>query len=236
VNLSSKIWPCRVGFLLTTMVVLGRCAVASAACDQTNLLAGRAPAGAEGLRNDLSRLTDGVVGEPGAQWNAPVVVELNQNGASVTFDLGEPRELSAAYLQGDANDTYQLSGSADGAPGTYVPLATFPNVSSAGHGLRDRAIQLGPKTVRFVRLEQPAGDSYYSVSELAVYCKQPDPFPPRLTVDPKAPGDGAAAEAKRRRESFRLRYGVALAALLWFGYLVFRSSSGKKGPPEASAG
>lgn len=232
VHLTSKTWSSRLG-LLVTVLVLGRAATGVAApCDQSNLLAGRSPASAEGLRHDLSRLTDGVVGEPGAQWNAPVVVELSQAGAFVTYDLGEPREISAAYLQGDANDTYQLSGSLDGAPGTYIPLATFPNVAAAGHGLRDRAIQVAPRTVRFVRLDQPAGDSYYSVAELAVYCKQPEPFPPHLTIDLKAPGDEAAAAAKRRRESFRALYGVALVALVWFGYLAFRSS-GRSG---ASAG
>ena len=114
---------------LAAALVLSRAAPAQAApvCGTENLLAGKMPQDSADTRRDLAKLTDGVVTREGSTWNAPVVVELASSASYVTYDLGEPREISALFMQGDANDVYRISGSVDGSPGSFQPIGEFPN-------------------------------------------------------------------------------------------------------------
>jgi hypothetical protein len=194
-------------------------AAAAATCGTENLLAGKMREASE-TRNDLARLTDGVVGREGAPWNAPVVVVLTTPVSFVTFDLGEPREISTLYLQADANDVYRVSGSLDGSPAHFRPIAAFPNVIEKGHGLRDRAIEMSPTTVRYLRVGEPTGDSYFSIAEVGAYCRKPSPFPPRLRADESPEQQSPAAEPNGRWPAFVARYGMALAALGWLVHLM----------------
>ena len=51
----------------------------------------------------------------GAQWDSAPAVILESPAASVTYDLGAIIAVSGVYVQADANDTYRVSGSADGS-------------------------------------------------------------------------------------------------------------------------
>jgi spermidine synthase len=160
-----------------------------AACDSTNLLAGIAPIAQQNVSGDPHRVTDGAVGAEGTAWDAPPAVTF-RSGGSLSYDLGATLTLSAAFLQADANDTYELSGSLDGAPGSYRNLAELENVVERGHGLRGRVARFEPVTLRFLRVSEGVGDGAFSIAELAVYCAAPTPFPPALRVE--GPGQPAS--------------------------------------------
>src|SRR6185369_2704796 len=185
---------------------------ASPACGPENLLAGLKPAARSGVGGDAAPVTDGAAAPEGALWDGPAAVKLDGGGASLTYDLGTARSVSALFLQADANDSYKISGSTDGKPGTFRILAEVANVVDRGHGLRNRSVQIQPVTIRYLRVGDAEGDGAFSVSELAAYCVVPTPFPPVFrTVDapmamgPAAPGPSETAEhAERPRPPFGL--------------------------------
>ena len=137
-------------------------------------------------------------GPEGADWNSPVTVTLENANSSITYDLGEAREISAIVAQADANDTYKVMGSADGSPASFKLIVELANVVNTGHGLRTRATQVTPTTVRYLRIGDANGDTYFSMSEFQAYCKAPTPFPPGMKIVDAPP---AAAPIRRRRPS-----------------------------------
>src|SRR5690349_5669202 len=78
-----------------------------------NLLAGMKPVQVDGVRGNPDLVTDGAVGTEGSVWDAPVAVVLERTSSALTYDLGQPRTIGAVYVQADANDTYEVSGSLD---------------------------------------------------------------------------------------------------------------------------
>jgi spermidine synthase len=149
-------------------------------CGTENLLAGKAPAEHQEIPGNLSLITDGEVGAEGMQWDAPVAVTFTSSSASLTYDLGSLRTVSALYVQADANDTYRIFGSPDGTPGSFRDLTTVEDAFARGHGLRYRAIRVPATRVRFLRIGEANGDGRFSISELAAYCREPTPFPPTM--------------------------------------------------------
>jgi hypothetical protein len=204
------------------------------------------------VKGDVALVTDGTVGPEGAEWNAPVTVTLENASSSITYDLGEPRQVSAVVLQADANDTYKVMGSLDGSPTSYKLLIEVANVVNAGHGLRTRAPQLPPATVRYLRVGDASGDNYFTISEFQAFCKAPTPFPPGnkvVDVPPTATPDSKEAP-KPGSDTGRwalLLTAVALA-LAWLAYKTITRPSAESGesadasakagdkPPESPAG
>jgi spermidine synthase len=163
---------------------------AASGCDTADLLAGRMPSAHADIHGNVALVTDGAVASEGAPWDAPAAVKLASHAASITYDLGGPRKVSALYVQADANDTYKIAGSSDGQTGSFRVLAEVANVVDRGHGLRVRSVQIEPVTVRYLRLGDPEGDGFFSVSEFAAYCLAPTPFPPVMRVGDAAPATG----------------------------------------------
>ncbi len=193
-------------------------------CDTRNLLAGRMPSAQVEVSGNVALITDGAVAREGASWDAPAAVKLASQAASITYDLGEPRKVSALYAQADANDTYKIAGSSDGQPGSFRVLAEVANVVDRGHGLRVRSVQIEPVTVRYLRIGEAVGDAFFSVSEFAAYCLAPTPFPPVLRIADSLPvpaplpaAEPAAAESTtgaRLIVWLEILLGVAIAALV----------------------
>jgi spermidine synthase len=150
-------------------------------CGTENLLAGKLPWQQHELRGDSAAVTDGVVGAEGAPWEASFAVQLDTRASFLTYDLGGARSVSGFLLQADANDSYTISGSVDGAAGSYRPIAEAVNVVDRGHGLRTRLIVEAPATVRYLRVGDSNGDGAYSISEFAAYCRAPS-SPPQLRI------------------------------------------------------
>jgi spermidine synthase len=154
----------------------------AAPCGTENLIAGKLPWQEQVSRGNLPLVTDGAVGPEGALWNVPLAITLENGFGSLTYDLGAPLSIGALYLQADANDTYKITGSLDGAPGSFKILTEIANVVDRGPGLRARFRVILPALVRYLRVGEAEGDGYYSISEFAAYCRAPTPFPPAMRV------------------------------------------------------
>jgi hypothetical protein len=239
-----KLHPILTALALSTLSLTRATPTHAASCGTENLLAGRKPSQSQDIKGELGLVTDGQVGAEGTVWDAPVGVVLETPSAQVTYDLGEPREISAIVVQADANDTYKVRGSLDGAPTSYKVLAELANVVDRGHGLRTRALEIPPTTVRYIRFGEGAGDNYFSLAEFAAYCKKPSPFPPNMKVveTPAAQSaEPAVAPAKDGGRSVLLLAAAALG-LAWLAYRTLnRGKAGEKvgenvgdgGGPEA---
>lgn len=207
---------------------------AEPACGTDNLLAGRKPARTDSIRGDVALLTDGAIGAEGTVWDAPVAVVLESPSSAVTFDLGEARSVSALYVQADANDTYKISGALEDKPSSYKVLAELPNVvTERGHGLRGRTVTVPATTVRYLRVGDGNGDGYFSLSEIAAFCKAPAPFPPafRVVAAPPAAANNAAPAAKTG-DSGGGSIVLLVIAALGLAWLAYRTV---KGVPEESS-
>ncbi len=194
----------------------------SQACPPGNLLAGRNPAGRLNVRGQLALVTDGAATAEGALWNAAPAVILDTPASTLTYDLGSPVSVRAVYLQADANDTYTLFGSLDGR--AFAPLAQAP--IKDGHGLRGRTLELPGAVVRFLRVGEGKGDSYYSISELQAFCQVPTPFPPALRIV-AAPQAAVAPAWWNDTTSARFEMGLALAGLALLGWGFWLSRQGR---------
>jgi hypothetical protein len=153
-----------------------------ATCTTENLLLGKLPVQQQAMSRDLRLVTDGQVAPEGAQWDAPPAVVFDLAAGSLTYDLGRPTTVSAFSVQADANDTYKIWGSLDGTNESFKLLVEIDNVVATGHGLRTRPVTIDPTVVRFLRIGEPVGDNFYSLSEFEAFCQAPSPFPPHLKV------------------------------------------------------
>jgi hypothetical protein len=214
-------------------------AAAAPPCGTENLLAGKKPSATQAVKGDVGLVTDGTVGPEGAEWNAPVTVTLETAGSSITYDLGEPREISAVVVQADANDTYKVMGSLDGSPASFKLLTELANVVNTGHGLRTRATQMPPATVRFLRLGEANGDNYFTVSELQAFCKAPTPFPPGMKVVDSPPVAAQDPQAAPKPGSDTGRWALLLTAvalaLAWLAYKTITRPSTESSDAAADA-
>ena len=194
----------------------------AAPCGTENLLARKKPSASQGVKGDLGLVTDGTVGPEGTQWDAPVTVTLENANSSITYDLGEVRSISAIVMQGDANDTYKVSGSVDGSPASYKQIVELANVVNSGHGLRTRATQVPPTEVRYLRVGDANGDNFFSISEFAAYCKAPTPFPPGMKIVDVPPASNPDSQAAPKPGSDTGRWALLLTAvalaLAWLAY------------------
>lgn len=148
---------------------------AASEADSANLLAGKRPLRSQGVRR-ASELTNGQSGYEGDEWNTQVTTVFNDRNSFVVFDLGAERELDAAWLQGDNNDSYELAVSSDGERFTRA----WDIGAHAQPGLRNRVKgDLGARG-RYLKLRPRSGDGSFGVSEFQVYARAPSQLPPDL--------------------------------------------------------
>ena len=211
---------------------------AAAPCGTENLLAGKTPSASQAVKGDLALVTNGAAGPEGADWNSPVGVTLENANSSITYDLGEAREISALVAQADANDTYKVMGSVDGSPASFKLIVELANVVNTGHGLRTRATQVTPTTVRYLRIGDANGDAYFSLSEFQAFCKAPTPFPPGMKIVDAPPAAATDAPAPPKPGSDTGRWALLLTAvalaLAWLAYKTITRPSGGAGAADAT--
>jgi len=227
------------GLALSSLSALSSSAWAAPACGTENLIAGKKPLQQTDIKGDTSLVTDGKVGADGSMWDAPVAVTFESAQSALIYDLGEARQVGAFYVQADANDTYKISGALENKPSEFKPLIQLPNVVDRGHGLRTRNLEITPATVRYLRFGEGAGDGYFPISEMAVYCKTPSPWPPAMKVvdappaqtaaDAKAPPKPSTSSDGGRSAIF---LGVAALFLAWLAYRTIKR--GSEPPPAAT--
>ena len=188
-------------------------------CGTQSWIAGTLPSERSRAVGDAASVTNGVVARDGTDWDDASALVL-EAGGSITFDLGQPRAVSALFLQADANDRYPVSGSLVGTPGSFEPIAEFADASNRGHGLQPRTLNIAPVSVRFVRIGGSGGDGFYSISEFSIHCRAPEPFPPVLAAAadassgiqrPKPEPDTAASNSYGRTALLVLAGVLALA-------------------------
>jgi hypothetical protein len=207
-------------------------------CGTDNLLAGKQPHASQDVKGDTKRITDGIAAPEGSAWDAPITVTLTSGAGFISYDLGELRTVSAVVMQGDANDVYKVTGSADGSAGSFKQLVEVPNVVGTGHGLRTRAVKFDATKVRYLRIGEPTGDNFFSMSELAAYCKAPTPFPPpvRVVDVPPAPAPESSATPQPGKDTgpSALLLTVIALSLVYLAYKMVLPRPPE--PPTGSSG
>lgn len=203
-----------------------------ASCGTENLIGGKRPVHWQDVRTSFAMVSDETVAPEGAQWDSPVATIFETGAGSVTFDLGQVYPVGAIYLQADANDSYKIMGSIDGS--SYKELVEIDSVIERGHGLRGRSVEFAPVPVRFIRVGEGLGDGFFSVSELAAFCRAPTPFPPAMRV-----GTAPQAQVTSRpwyyfdwwgdKPSARLEMMLAIGALLLLGWGYTLETEGRAG-------
>jgi hypothetical protein len=206
------------GAALALLCGAAHAAASPSACGTEDLLLGKRPVQVFDVRGNLLQLTDGKRAAEGTDWNAPSAAVLDNGASSLTWDLGEPTPVAAVYLQADANDVYQVSGSVDGV--SYTPFGTA--VLLDGGGLRGRLMVRTPMTLRYLRIDKPAGDGLFSISEVAAFCSPPDPQLPSLAWLPRPPSAPQPARWWNNDASARVELVIAIAGLLVLAYGVRR--------------
>jgi hypothetical protein len=220
----------------SALLSFARPAIAEPACGTDNVLAGKQPQASQELKGDAKFVTDGIAAPEGSAWDAPITVTLGSGAGFITYDLGELRTVSAVVMQGDANDVYKVTGSADGSPGSFKMLVELPNVVGTGqHGLRTRAVKFDATKVRYLRIGEAMGDNFFSISELAAYCKAPTPFPPPVRVvdvpPPPAPESSATPKPGKDTGPSALLLTVIALSLVYLAYKMVLPR-----PPEPPTG
>jgi hypothetical protein len=208
--------------------------LASPSCGTENLLSGKLPSSQQDIGRSLRLVTDESAAPEGAQWDAPPAVVFDTAAGSLTYDLGRPTPVSAFSVQADANDTYKIWGSLDAAPSSFKLLVEVENVVGIGHGLRTRPVTIGTTMVRYLRIGEPIGDNFYSISEFQAFCQAPSPFPPHLKIVDAPPAKVAPQTFWsfywwENDASSRVEMAIAMAALALLGWGLWLA---KKGMPD----
>lgn len=155
-------------------------------------------------------LTDSWLTPDGRAWDAPEATRMTGIRPVVLWELPEPVRVVAAAIQADHDDTYRLSISEDGEQWTELWSAT----PTKEPGLRERSTKDIDRTARFVRFEAIGGDNAYSASEVRLFCKVTDPFPPRAGVRAALPPSPDATLMMRLRSAKLILAVVSIFVLL----------------------
>ncbi len=184
-------WSAALAVLLVASLLV-RAAVAEprASPPPGNLLAGLQPQRSAGVRR-AGVVTDGQVSSPGGGWKTSLTAWLSSSEAYVQYDLGQVMTVSAAYLQADCNDRYEISLSQDGK--TFTSLWRAP--PTRGRGLQARHNRRLAGTGRYVRIQASGGDGNFSISEVQLFAEPPKPFPPKLKVGEAQDLDASVRDA-----------------------------------------
>jgi hypothetical protein len=206
---------------IASLALLWGCVQESSDPIPGNLLVG-AKVDNSGVPN-TSRLVDGEVPVEGDHWDSAITARFDNPAGSVTWDLGASKPVKCGLVQGDNNDVYILSGSADGK--AWQTLWEAGPVEGAGMRTRQGEIS---GNARYLRMTAKDGDQLFSVGEIAVFAECPKDWPKialtRVEGIPPA-GDGSQAAS-----SWTVSLGVLVAAAVILTLL-----SRKRRPPEPAS-
>ncbi len=213
----------RAAVSLLVIALLPACVEESTDPIPGNLLVG-VKAQNRGVPN-ISRLVDGELPLEGEPWDSALTARFDNPEGSVTWDLGSEQPVRCALVQGDNNDVYILSGSADGK--TWQTLWEAPGVEGAGMRLRQGEVN---GKARHLRLTAKDGDHLFSVGEFAAFAECPKGWPKIALnrVEGVAPAGGGEAAS-----SWSVSLGVLVAAA---AVLMLLSRKRRPAPPSTSQG
>lgn len=171
---------------MSTLIAPLALALLTGASDPASPAAKNLLTGARVLRADEvtrpSVMTDGAMPPEGSFWDTDQTALIAAGGVMV-WDLGEPRHLEAALLQGDNNDRYTLELSQDGQ--SFTPLWQAPPVDD--QGMHTRVTSALQATGRYLKLTASGGDGMYSVGELQLFSSASALAAPRPVRAPPPP-------------------------------------------------
>jgi hypothetical protein len=208
----------RASILTLSLALLLGCVQESGEPIPGNLLVG-AKVQNSGVPN-TSRLVDGEVPVEGDYWDTGITARFENPTASVTWDLGASKPVRCGLVQGDNNDVYILSGSADGQ--AWQTLWEAGPVDGAG--MRTRQGELNGNA-RYLRLTGKDGDQLFSVGEMAVFAECPKDWP-KIALN-RIEGVPPAADGSPAASSWSVSVGVLVAAAA-----ILMLLSRKRRPPE----
>ena len=199
-------------------------------CPAGNLLAGKRPVHWTDIRGGwIDRPTNNVVANEGAVWDAQLATVLETGASVLTWDLGRPVPVRTVWVQADANDYYTLWGSVDGV--RYQDLGRIEPAEGV-HGLRGRKVSLSGMPVRFLRIGEGQGDSFYSISEVQAFCQTPAVLPYQVREEKAA----AAVAAKNLWYYWNDESSIwfeLILALVGLGLLIWGVQLKREGRPDA---
>jgi len=197
-------WGATLGAGWCLLALAPACGGAPAGPDQANHLAGKSVTASGGAESP-ERIADGVLAPAGDFWKTPLSAILPSPESFIAIDLGQELPIGAAWLQGDNNDRYLLSGSVDG--NNWKQIWEAPAVRGAG--MRARKVDGLGARARYLRLSAAGGDGAYSVSELQVFSVAPGTWP--------EPPGGRGGDEKSPHTQWILLFGLACGAFLVLG-------------------
>ena len=156
----------------------------------------------------------------GDPWRSELTAVLSRTVSHVVYDLGATTRVTAIDLQGDNNDNYIVELSDDGS--SFDRLWAADPVSA--QGMRRRGARGLDAQGRYIRVRAHGGDSYYSLSEVQVFCQMPSAWPPPVKVK-FTPAWWLKKILEKRDHRYRL--GLAALGLLLF-IALFRIDQDKK--------
>jgi hypothetical protein len=211
------------GSFLTLTLLLG-CVEESNDPIPGNLLVG-VKAESSGVPN-TTRLVDGELPIEGDHWDSALTARFDSAAGSVTWDLGAPRPIKCGLVQGDNNDVYLLSGSADGK--TWQPIWQAPPVEGAGMRTRQSELE---GNARYLRMTARDGDQLFSVGEIAVWSECPKGWP-KIALN-RIEGVPPTGDGSQPASSWSVSLGVLVAAAV---ILMVLSRKRRPPAPEPDAG
>ncbi|HEY0711938.1 MAG TPA: discoidin domain-containing protein, partial [Polyangia bacterium] len=215
--------------VLSTSLARAQTSTEAAVCPGGNLLFGKALTTIGGIRTP-ERTHDNIAAPEGAFWNVGLAAVLDSTAAALTWDLGAPTKLGVTWIQADANDYYTVSTSIDGV--NFTDIGRIDPVD--GDGLRARTLWIAQGTVaRYFRIGGGQGDGFYSISEAQLFCDTPNPFPPRLRVDPAPLAQQVDRPFWNDQTSARWEFTLSVLGLL---LLLWRPGFSTKAPEVAVEG
>jgi hypothetical protein len=179
-------------------------AAAQPAASSANLLAGKQPTRSQDV-SAAALLTDGLAVIEGDAWETDGTARFASTQAFVEYDLGAEQRIAAAWLQGDANDTYELSVSNDGS--RFLSIWHAPTLP--GSGVRTRSAIALDSVARYVRIRPAFGDRALALSEVQLFSSAPAVFPPDV---PRI--RGVALDQFVRDKTLLFGFALALAVAL----------------------
>jgi hypothetical protein len=190
-------------FILASLALLAAACRGPAQPQPGNLLHGIAPREVVGL-DHAERISDGITPVDGDPWLTDLSATFARDAHAV-FDLGRVTPVSAAFVQGDNNDTFVLELSDDGRHYREVWRAS----PVPGPGMRPRFTSALEARGRYLRIHARGGDAYVSIGELMVFASKPAMWPPPLRHR-----HGGTPELPGQRSSFAASAAAVLLLLL----------------------
>jgi hypothetical protein len=168
---------CAVGLLLSFAARATATPAASAEPPPGSLLAGARLSDSLDIRGDVGLVADNAAQPDGAAGQAGLGVRLLTAAASLTYDLGRRLPLAGFYAQVDAGHAYSLQASDDGV--AFREIWKMPGGPGPEPRMRSVFMVFQGIEARYVRFGEPSGAGTALLTELQIFGRLDEGWPPR---------------------------------------------------------